>query len=148
MATALKDKLVTLEDLQQAYSKLKGELDEMGEVTTATGTFKTITDVTWESDNVISLTKSGNVVSLIINLSALSPSTAGHYVTTQNDVIATIPSGFRPAEDLHAEFNVFTGTTSPYAFVVGKNGNIFGISGIGNSTKCSRYGHIMYIAAN
>ena len=129
MATALKDKLVTLEDLQQAYSKLK---EGIMDTTTGTITISTPSGTSWESQAYHQVVKVGKLVHLIF---------AGKIkatVSQPSGVIGTVPEGFRPP----------VATTLPEGgYTINSDGTIYMPTGMSSGTSTTFNMNGFYICA-
>lgn len=143
MATALKDKLVTLEDLKSLYDAVDsrlGGVEENMAVTTANATMKSVSRVTWASDNNLKLIKTGNIVQAIFYIRGSI--TAGDNISA---TIATVPSGYRPVADIE----VFR-SDGNWVYTIATDGSVnTTLQGHSTTTvSIGKYGEIMYIAAS
>lgn len=137
---AVKDKLVTLEDLQTAYNDLKEMIENMGSNVT-TGTITLLDTATWTNIEHNSLVRTGNLVQITLyaNLKGIS----GH--TASGTVVATIPAGFRPpAKNGVVGQGQYYGSHCIY---IDSNGDLSINYGLDSSTARSVFIKAFYIAA-
>jgi len=137
---AVKDKLVTLEDLQTAYNELKGMIEEMGGGGEVSSIDLAVHSPEWFACNGIHLTKYGHWVEITIK-----DLTAANSTVSIGNTIAIIPEGYRPKQDVFVEM---VGVSTGYASVVkvlgieASNGQIMNLSTI--MTEANNY-HGFYI---
>ena len=109
-------------------------------VTTADATMKSVSRVTWASDNNLKLIKTGNIVQAIFYIQGSI--TAGDSVTA---IIATVPSGYRPVADIQA-----SSADGSWIYTITTDGSVRTTLQAHSTTtvSISKYGEIMYIAAS
>ena len=164
MATALKDKLVTLEDLKSLYDAVDsrlGGVEENMAVSSIKLTMNSFSGVTWGSENEIRVIKTGNLVQVLFNIDVSSDSGGSGSAIGEMDVIAVIPAGYRPAGRIVNIANRDSGslpgaqyggssnaTITASMFTVEANGNVYMFSLARNVTRVRRHGSMFYIAAS
>lgn len=120
---AVKDKLVTLEDLQTAYNDLKEAIGNMESAAAKITLASSTSDYTISSSGDFNcVARAGKVVHIILDIGVVKAVSAGN--VPAGTTVATIPEGFRPVSEKTLAVNGVTTGVGSEGLVLHSNGNI------------------------